>query len=88
MLPGRSGPNGSWKPLVWNNQHVPQPILKRFGYTANELGWFDGATGSLRKVLPYDVRKGGRFREMIKALNELPSAPPLDVSAPPGSAGG
>jgi uncharacterized protein (TIGR00730 family) len=41
-----------------------------------------------RLVLPYDVRKGGRFREMIKALNGLDSAPPLEVSAPPGTSGG
>jgi uncharacterized protein (TIGR00730 family) len=30
-----------------------------------------------RLVLRFDVRKGGRFRGLIKALNELPSAPPL-----------
>jgi uncharacterized protein (TIGR00730 family) len=31
-----------------------------------------------RLVLVFDVRKGGRFRDMIKALNGLDSAPPLD----------
>ena len=41
-----------------------------------------------RLVLPFDVRKGGRFRDMIQALNRLASAPPLEVSAPPGTAGG
>jgi hypothetical protein len=41
-----------------------------------------------RLVLPFDVRKGGRFRDMIQALNGLASAPPLEVSAPPGTAGG
>ena len=30
-----------------------------------------------RLVLNYDVRKGGRFREMIRALNGLETAPPL-----------
>ena len=30
-----------------------------------------------RLILTYDVRKGGRFREMIRALNGLDSAPPL-----------
>jgi hypothetical protein len=30
-----------------------------------------------RLILTYDVRKGGRFREMIRALNGLASAPPL-----------
>jgi uncharacterized protein (TIGR00730 family) len=39
-----------------------------------------------RLVMPYDVRKGGRFRDMIKALNSLATAPPLEVSAPPGTA--
>jgi uncharacterized protein (TIGR00730 family) len=31
-----------------------------------------------RLVLSFDVRKGGRFRGMIDALNHLESAPPLD----------
>jgi hypothetical protein len=31
-----------------------------------------------RVVLTYDPRLGGRFREMISALNSLGSAPPLD----------
>jgi uncharacterized protein (TIGR00730 family) len=30
-----------------------------------------------RLVLVFDVRKGGRFRSLIEALNHLPSAPPL-----------
>lgn len=30
-----------------------------------------------RLVMQYDVRKGGRFRSLIEALNRLPSAPPL-----------
>jgi uncharacterized protein (TIGR00730 family) len=30
-----------------------------------------------RLVLRFDVRQGGRFRGLIKALNDLPSAPPL-----------
>jgi uncharacterized protein (TIGR00730 family) len=32
-----------------------------------------------RIVLTFDPRKGGRFREMIRELNALGSAPPLDV---------
>ena len=32
-----------------------------------------------RLIVTYDVRKGGRFRELIRALNALPSAPPLDA---------
>jgi uncharacterized protein (TIGR00730 family) len=32
-----------------------------------------------RIVLTFDPRKGGRFREMIRALNSLESAPPLDA---------
>jgi uncharacterized protein (TIGR00730 family) len=36
-----------------------------------------------RLVLNYDVRKGGRFREMIRALNGLASAPPLDPTPGP-----
>ena len=31
-----------------------------------------------RIILTFDPRKGGRFREMIRALNALESAPPLD----------
>jgi len=34
-----------------------------------------------RLVLRFDVRKGGEFRELVGALNALPSAPPLDVPA-------
>jgi hypothetical protein len=30
-----------------------------------------------RLIMRYDVRKGGRFRALIEALNNLPSAPPL-----------
>jgi len=30
-----------------------------------------------RLVMRFDVRKGGRFRSLIEALNRLPSAPPL-----------
>ena len=30
-----------------------------------------------RLVLTFDPRKGGRFRELIRALNALESAPPL-----------
>ena len=37
-----------------------------------------------RLVMRYDVRKGGDFRDLIRALNELDSAPPLD--APPSPA--
>lgn len=33
-----------------------------------------------RIVLTFDPRKGGRFREMIRALNALASAPPLAAS--------
>ncbi|MBN2622711.1 MAG: TIGR00730 family Rossman fold protein [Acidimicrobiales bacterium] len=33
-----------------------------------------------RIVLTFDPRKGGRFREMIRALNSLASAPPLAAS--------
>jgi hypothetical protein len=29
-----------------------------------------------RLVLAFDVRKGGRFRTLIEAINQLPSAPP------------
>ena len=32
-----------------------------------------------RIILTFDPRKGGRFREMIRALNGLGSAPPLDA---------
>jgi uncharacterized protein (TIGR00730 family) len=32
-----------------------------------------------RLVMQFDVRKGGQFREMIKELNRLESAPPLDA---------
>ena len=40
-----------------------------------------------RLVLTFDPRKGGRFREMIRTLNDLASAPPLDASdgPPPGT---
>nr|MBO2503982.1 TIGR00730 family Rossman fold protein [Thermoanaerobacterales bacterium] len=38
----------------------------------------DDALDLPRLVLTFDPRKGGRFREMIDALNALPSAPPLD----------
>ena len=40
-----------------------------------------------RLVLTFDPRKGGRFRDMIRRLNALPSAPPLEASdgPPPGS---
>ncbi len=31
-----------------------------------------------RVVLTFDPRQGGRFRDMIRGLNALPSAPPLD----------
>jgi len=31
-----------------------------------------------RLTMRFDVRKGGRFRSLIEALNRLPSAPPLD----------
>ena len=41
-----------------------------------------------RLVLPFDVRQAGRFRDMIKTINGFRSAPPLEVSAPPGTAGG
>ncbi|HZA79563.1 MAG TPA: TIGR00730 family Rossman fold protein [Acidimicrobiales bacterium] len=36
-----------------------------------------------RLVLRFDVRKGGEFRDLIRALNELGSAPPLDAAASP-----
>jgi hypothetical protein len=29
----------------------------------------------------FDVRQGGDFRDLIRALNELESAPPLDAGA-------
>jgi uncharacterized protein (TIGR00730 family) len=32
-----------------------------------------------RIILTFDPRKGGRFREMIRAINALASAPPLDA---------
>ena len=40
-----------------------------------------------RLVLTFDPRQGGRFREMIRRLNQLGSAPPLDSrdGPPPGS---
>jgi hypothetical protein len=40
-----------------------------------------------RLVLTFDPRKGGRFREMIRVLNGLASAPPLgsDDGPPPGA---
>jgi uncharacterized protein (TIGR00730 family) len=34
-----------------------------------------------RLVMRFDVRKGGDFRDMIRALNELDSAPPLDAES-------
>jgi hypothetical protein len=45
-----------WRPLVSNNHHTPQPIVKRYGYSTSDVAWFDGETGELRKVLPHDVR--------------------------------
>jgi hypothetical protein len=36
-----------------------------------------------RLVMRFDVRKGGDFRDLIRALNELDSAPPLDASPSP-----
>jgi uncharacterized protein (TIGR00730 family) len=40
-----------------------------------------------RLVLTFDPRKGGRFRDLIQAVNALPSAPPLAKSdgPPPGA---
>ena len=40
-----------------------------------------------RLVLTFDPRKGGRFRDLIQAVNALTSAPPLAVSdgPPPGA---
>jgi uncharacterized protein (TIGR00730 family) len=38
-----------------------------------------------RLVLRFDVRKGGEFRDFIRALNELDSAPPLEMAADPHS---
>jgi hypothetical protein len=39
-----------------------------------------------RLVMRFDVRKAGDFRDLIRALNELDSAPPLDSEGqPPGS---
>ena len=40
-----------------------------------------------RLVLPFDPRKGGRFRDMIRAVNGLASAPPLAATdgPPPGA---
>jgi hypothetical protein len=42
-----------------------------------------------RLLMRFDVRRGGRFRELIRALNALDSAPPADVVdyAPPGTSG-
>jgi uncharacterized protein (TIGR00730 family) len=44
-----------------------------------------------RLVLRFNVRKGARFRDMIRALNGFDTAPPLDPAEdgppPPGSAG-
>jgi hypothetical protein len=37
-----------------------------------------------RLVLRFDVRRAGDFRDLIRALNELDSAPPLD--GPPSAA--
>jgi Possible lysine decarboxylase len=34
-----------------------------------------------RLVMRFDVRKGGDFRDLIRALNELDSAPPLDAES-------
>ena len=34
-----------------------------------------------RLVMRFDVRKAGDFRDLIRALNELDSAPPLDSDA-------
>ena len=40
-----------------------------------------------RLVLTFDPRKGGRFRELIRAVNGLDSAPPLAATdgPPPGA---
>jgi uncharacterized protein (TIGR00730 family) len=42
-----------------------------------------------RLVMRFDVRRGGGFRELIRALNTLDSAPPADAVdyAPPGMSG-
>lgn len=45
-----------WQSLLWNGPRVRQPIVKRLAYASNQVGWFDGATGELRKVAPNDVR--------------------------------
>ena len=34
-----------------------------------------------RLIMRFDVRKGGEFRDLIRALNQLESAPPLDAEA-------
>jgi hypothetical protein len=36
-----------------------------------------------RLLLRFNVRKGARFRDMIRVLNTLPSAPPLPATPPP-----
>jgi uncharacterized protein (TIGR00730 family) len=42
-----------------------------------------------RLVMRFDVRRGGRFRELIRALNGLASAPPVDADdySAPGTSG-
>lgn len=57
-----------WGPLVWNNRQVPQPILRRYGCMLGDVGWFDGETGTLRKVLAHDVRTPDVLRWQREAM--------------------
>jgi uncharacterized protein (TIGR00730 family) len=63
---------------------VVDGTIERTGPLAAEVS--DGDRLDLpRLVLHFDVRQGGRFRELVRALNALPSAPPLDegLTRPP-----
>ncbi|HET6953173.1 MAG TPA: TIGR00730 family Rossman fold protein [Acidimicrobiales bacterium] len=56
---------------------VTEGAIERSGPLPAEIS-DDDQLDMHRVVLRFDVRKGGRFREMIQALNGLASAPPLD----------
>jgi|GEM_PF-2766154 len=44
-----------WRAMI-ENRHALQPIVWRLGVTGEDVTWFDAATATARKVLPYAVR--------------------------------
>ncbi len=42
--------------VLEENRHALQPIVRRMGVTGDSVTWFDAATTTARKVLPYTVR--------------------------------